>query len=281
MRDFATFKGKTQGQRHIKPLHWYLASRLVIEGGFLPDEVTPHPPISTRGHGNATQLVYDPSVATGSERTILGGMKTKDVDVVVTKAGIGPVLAISCKGMTGALRNLTNRMEETIGECTNVHIAYPALVFGYLFVIRGNTADAAEASSATRKSNAAERVLRRNDVVLGTDATPVESLVRFHYALSQMEGRNGLRDDVSRYEAVALSVVSASGCPIEAFPPLDSAIRLDRFFETLYLRYEERFIFNAASLRKVTARRLWPPQSPLFEPGATPTVLDYAAHLAD
>ena len=40
--------------------------------------------------------------------------------------------------MTGAFRNLTNRMEETIGECTNLHITYPALVFGYLFLIRAN-----------------------------------------------------------------------------------------------------------------------------------------------
>lgn len=29
-------------------------------------------------------------------------------------------------------------MEETIGECTNLHITYPAMVFGYPFVIRAN-----------------------------------------------------------------------------------------------------------------------------------------------
>ena len=55
--------------------------------------------------------------------------------------GIGPVLAISCKGMTGAFRNLTHRLEETIGECTNIHIGYPMLVFGYLFIARANRAD--------------------------------------------------------------------------------------------------------------------------------------------
>ena len=42
------------------------------------------------------------------------------------------------QSMNGAFRNLTNRMEETIGECTNLHITYPALVFGYLFIIRAN-----------------------------------------------------------------------------------------------------------------------------------------------
>lgn len=33
---FATYTGPTQSQQHIKPLHWYVASRLVLEGGFRP-----------------------------------------------------------------------------------------------------------------------------------------------------------------------------------------------------------------------------------------------------
>ena len=28
---------QTQSQEHIKPLHWHIACRLVIEGGFHPD----------------------------------------------------------------------------------------------------------------------------------------------------------------------------------------------------------------------------------------------------
>jgi hypothetical protein len=116
---FATYDGATQSQQHIKPLHWYVACRLVLEGGFLPEEITPRPPFRAEQKGSKYLLSFDPSQANGSERTILGGLKTKNVDVVVCKHGIGPVLAVSCKGMTGAFRNLTNRMEETIGECTN------------------------------------------------------------------------------------------------------------------------------------------------------------------
>ena len=41
---FVTFRGPTQSQRHIKPLHWYVACRLVVEGGFDPDEIVPRPP---------------------------------------------------------------------------------------------------------------------------------------------------------------------------------------------------------------------------------------------
>jgi hypothetical protein len=58
-------------------------------------------------------------------------MKSKNIDVVTSMRGIGPVLAISCKGTVGAHRNLTNRMEEAIGDCTNIHAAYPALVYGF------------------------------------------------------------------------------------------------------------------------------------------------------
>ncbi len=31
LREFAEFSGKTQSASHIKPLHWYVACRLVIE----------------------------------------------------------------------------------------------------------------------------------------------------------------------------------------------------------------------------------------------------------
>jgi hypothetical protein len=129
-RVFATFEGQTQSQAHIKPIHWYVACRLVLEGGFLPEDITPRPPFKSRKRGGTWELTYDASVAEGGERTLLGGLKTKNVDVVVVKEGIGPVLAISCKGAIGAFRNLTNRMEEAVGDCTNLHITYPALVTG-------------------------------------------------------------------------------------------------------------------------------------------------------
>jgi len=138
-RHFAEFRGKTQTQKHIRPLHEYVTCRLVLEGGFPPDEINPRPPLRIAGKaGSNPRVIYDPKQSTQTETTILGGLKTKNVDIVVTKPELGPVLAVSCKGMTGAVRNLTNRLEETIGECTNIHMAYPTLVFGYLFLMRAN-----------------------------------------------------------------------------------------------------------------------------------------------
>lgn len=78
-----------QGQGHIRPLHHYVASRLVVEGGFHPSEITPQPPFRVVERRGRRSLEYDPDAAGSGEQTVLGGLKTKAVDVVVTKPGIG------------------------------------------------------------------------------------------------------------------------------------------------------------------------------------------------
>lgn len=268
-RHFAVYSGLTQSQQHIRPLHWYVACRLVVEGGFLPDEITPRPPFTIRRRGREVELTHDPAVAGGGEATILGGLKTKNVDVVVSKKGIGPVLAVSCKGMTGAVRNLTNRMEETVGECTNLHITYPALVLGYLFLIRANRTTEVAVSGIASESAPPSRQLAANDIAIQKGGEPVEGIIRFHSALRELTGRHGIRNDVSRYEAIALALIeiygSQVGTALPAFPPKDSPVHVDQFFKTLYLRYDERFVFSAPDLKATTRRREWAPSSPALD----------------
>jgi len=283
---FASYRGVTQSQQHIKPLHWYVACRLVIEGGFRPEEITPRPPFSFRKTKGKWQLRYEPELAAGGEATILGGLKTKNVDVVVNKPGLGPVLSISCKGMTGAFRNLTNRMEETIGECTNLHITYPAMVFGYLFVIRANRQiEEAAAIAASDEDAPPARQLKANDIAMAVGGEPVESIIRFHSALRELTGRRGIRDDVSRYEAVALAMVEMAdaelGALLPSYPAQDSPLRLEQFFQTLYLRYDERFVYAAPDLKSVTQRLEWSPDSPALTTNHDYPELDYAARLVE
>lgn len=38
----------TQSAEHIKPLHEYCAARLVIEGGFSPENISPATPFKTK-----------------------------------------------------------------------------------------------------------------------------------------------------------------------------------------------------------------------------------------
>ena len=282
LRAFAEFTGKTQSANHIKPLHWYVACRLVLEGGFHPDDITPRPPFRVqRRSGRPPTLHYDESVAGGGERTVLGGLKTKNVDVVVTREGIGPVLAVSCKGVTGAFRNLTNRMEETIGECTNLHITYPALALGYLVLLRANrqTEAALEEIGEAEETGEPARELAANDIAMSEGGEPVAGIMRFHNALRELLGRRGIRNDVSRYEAIGLGMVEmqagSRGVLLDSYPAEDSTLRLERFFDTLYLRYDERFVTSAPDLSPVTRRLEWADDSPALQaPG-----IDYDARV--
>lgn len=283
IREFVTYAGPTQSQRHIKPLHWYVACRLVLEGGFWPHEITPRPPFVAVRRRGERHLEFDPSVATSSEATVLGGLKTKSVDVVVTKEGVGPVLAISCKGMTGALRNLVNRMEETIGECTNLHITYPALVLGYLFVIRAKQASTASENGPSSEDETLPSRIAFNDVAVGAADQPVESLKRFHAALQELTGRRGVREDISRYEAVALALASVQdgsiGDILEGYPASESPLRIEGFFDALYRCYDERYVYSAPALAPLTRRVEWSRDSSALAAEGAP-VLDYRMRFA-
>ncbi len=257
---FVSTNGGTESAAHIKPLHRYVACRLVLEGGFDPDEITPRPPFVIVTKGKNKLLNYDPASASGGEQTVLGGLKTKSVDVVVTKKGIGPVVAVSLKGALGAFRNLTNRMEEAVGDCTNLHITYPALVYGFLIILRAN-----RTSTDFELTSADVAVIERE----GVDR-PAEMIFRFHSALRELTGRRGIRNDVSRYETVALGLVDPRkdtlGMLLDSFPPADSPLRIGSFFKTIYDRYDERYVYGAPDLKSITLRGAWAEDSPVFQP---------------
>jgi hypothetical protein len=242
---------ETQGQRHIKPLHQHIALRLVIEGGFPPDEITPHPPLRAETRAGLHKLAFDPQAQREQEQTVLGGLKTKDIDLVVAKPGIGPVIAISVKGTGGAFRNLTNRMEEAIGDSTNLHIMYPGLVYAFLHVIKAHRAGMPG--------------LAPNDIAVNENGEVVQAIRRYHDVLLGLAGRRFVRDDFTRYEAVALALVNsdpaAIGTLFEPFPVADSPLNLRRFFETLYGIYDLRFPYLAASVASLK-RLEWHESSP-------------------
>lgn len=237
---------ETQSQAHIKPLHRHIAARLVIEGGFRPDEITPRPPLRIESKGSRWLLHHDPSRAAAGELTILGGLKTKQVDIVVSKPGIGPCLAISVKGTLNAFRNLTNRMEEAVGDCTNLHITYPALVYGFMHVLRANREG---------------EVPQRNDIAVHSHGDVGDDIKRYHNALSGLVGRLGVRDDFTRYEAVALALVdtgeSTLGEIFAGFPLPESALAIERFFPALYQVYDLRYVYGAPALASSTRRLEW------------------------
>ncbi|RJP40677.1 MAG: hypothetical protein C4547_02430 [Phycisphaerales bacterium] len=259
---FALNPSGHQGQGHIRPLHHYVASRLVVEGGFEPDEITPRPPFRVVTQGGKRLLNYDPATGGTGERTVLGGLRTKAIDVVVTKEGVRPVLAVSMKGSLSAFRNLTNRMEEAIGDCTNVHIAYPALVYGFFHVLRASKVGAG---------------VRASDACVLADGAIAEPITRYHDVLTRLEDRIDLRNEVTKYEAVSLILVNpeppAPGSLHPGFPPAESALALSRFFPSMYRAYDLRFVYPAPSIASLTRRQVWDEASPAF---VDAPVLDYA-----
>jgi hypothetical protein len=175
-------------------------------------------------------------------------------------------------------------MEEAVGDCTNLHITYPAMVTGFLFVMRAHSQAAVLAATvATGGSLGPGRAIAQNDVAIQASGEPVEAIVRFHNALRELTGGRGIRDDVSRYEAVAFVLVHPSGPDagkvLSNYPVAESPLRIERFFETLYLRYDERYVYSAPDLKSVTRRREWSPKSPVFDKILIPTypvgTLDY------
>lgn len=265
----------TQDQGHIKPLHKYLSLRLVIEGGFQPEELSPRPPLVSNKVGNRHFLSIDSSFENSSERTIVGGVKSKNVDIVINKAGIGPVIAISVKGTGNAFRNLTNRMEEIIGDCANIHMMYPGLIYGFLHVIKANHADQPNVGT--------------NDVCIDRQGNVVSSILRWHNVLSELTGRKMLTDDAMRYEAISLILAETltpnEGQLFTTFPDQGSPLRLERFFGQLYSLYDLRFAYKLS--RDISVKRVeWAEDSPIFRqlsehfPEMVESALGYLPRLA-
>lgn len=249
----------TQSQAHIRPLHQYVAQRLVIEGGFHPDDVTPHPPlrVETKRTGSPCRLILDAAATGHGDRTILGGLKTKDVDVVVTNNFVGPCVAVSVKGTIKAFRNLTNRMEEAAGDCTNLHNSYPTLVYGFLHVL---------------KANGPADVQSPNDLAIDATGKVVDSIKRYHDVISRLAGRRDVRNEVSRYEAVGMALVDLIdeniGQLFESYPSSESLLCFQSFFSRLYEAYDLRFVYAAPKLESKTRRYEWATDSPALTAAA-------------
>ena len=248
LRHFATTTG-TQDQGHIRPLHKYLALRLVIEGGYAPEEVTPRPPLRYESRPGADLLIFDASQETSSEQTIIGGLKSKDVDVSVNKHTVGPVICVSVKGSGKAFRNLTNRMEEIIGDCANLHMMYPGLIYGFFNVLKAN--------------RPGEPNIQPNDVSVRTDNTVTPAIERWHNYLSEISGRKMIHDDVTRYESAALLLTETSpanaGQIFASFPLPTSPLSVEQFFRTIYELYDLRFAYKASMK---LGRLVWSEKSP-------------------
>jgi hypothetical protein len=162
-------------------------------------------------------------------------MKYKNGASTVVIPGIGPTLGISAKSTGSTFRNLTNHVEEAPGDCANIHMMYPGFVFRLPHLIR------------FAKST---EVKHPNDVSFDAPGKPLDSIVRYHNALSARTGRTTITDPPMRYEAVGLLVYCCLEGTTEIwpnYPTLDSPIHYSRFFQKLYDIYDLRYAYPVSS----------------------------------
>jgi hypothetical protein len=95
-----------------------------------------------------------------------------------------------------------------------------------------------------------------------------DQIQRYHDAMARITNRVDIRDDVSRYEAVAIALVHPRGDNIAEvvadYPLTSSPLAFDRFFDKLYEKYDLRFVYSAAALKKYTRRLEWLSDSPVL-----------------
>lgn len=282
--EFVYWNKGTQSAKHIRKLHWYVACRLVIEGGFAPEAIKPRPPFRVQTKGNRRLLHHDASVAAGhgGEATVFGGLKTKNIDVVITLPGIGPVVGVSMKGSLNAFRNLTNRLEEAVGDCTNIHIAYPGFVYGFVHVLRANREGPVPLWAVGSLKPGDDGRIRPPDLAVRASGEPTPFISNFHDALVRLARRRDIRNDHSRYEAITLMLAgtdeSGTGSVLENYPLKSSPLYFGQFFQTIYLQFYFRYIYGAPSLIPVTRRLVWDVESPAF---ADPRISDFIPRIAE
>lgn len=235
-----------QSQEHVKPFHFYGAIRLMLEGGFEPEGILPRPPfIGEKQTLEKYTLRYSPEKASKSEATVLGGLRTKQIDLTVGSAEAGPTLGVSFKTTNNAFRNIPNRVEELLGDVTNIHLRYPAFAYGFCHIIK-----------MVRESEAPQK----NDASFTDKGEPVTSIRQFHDLLTQLVGRARITDRPEQYESVALLVIviecGKNGAKIyDGYPSKDSPVHFSKFFERLYRVYDERYCYVGAD--RAFCRKLW------------------------
>jgi hypothetical protein len=193
---------------------------------------------------------------------------SKDVDVVVALPRIGPVVAVSMKGSLNAFRNLTNRMEEAAGDCTNIHLAYPGLVYAFWHIFRANAAGLAPEGTPAIFKLDAKGQFKTADLAIRKTGDLTCFLSRYLLAMGRLSGRADMRADPSSYEAVGITLVNVAagsvGTVLQTHPVSESALRYERMFQRLYEQYDLRFVYQSPALKGKSKRLIWADASPAF-----------------
>lgn len=156
-------------------------------------------------------------------------------------------------------------MEEAVGDCTNLHIAYPVLVYAFWHVMRANR-EGPILSGSEKILGPVGSPVKPADVAIAGTGEPSSFIRRYEFAMAGLTGRAGLRDESSRYEAIGLTLASVDppimGTVLSTFPASESPLHMKNMFETIYRQYDLRFVYQAPDLSSRTRRLEWSRDSP-------------------
>ena len=110
-------------------------------------------------------------------------------------------------------------------------------------------------------------------MAIENDGSIAQAIQRYHDAMARLTNRVDLRNDASRYEAVAIALVHPRGDNmaevVDDYPLVSSPLAFERFFEKLYQVYDQRFVYTAPALELRTRRCEWDPESPVLSAAST------------
>jgi hypothetical protein len=140
-------------------------------------------------------------------------------------------------------------------------------VYGFLHLLRANTEGPIPENGKKflvgKQQNA--EVLDA-DVAVWANGNIDTSIKRYSDALARLAGRRDMRNEITRYESMAVLLVSPGettlGDALATYPPDDSPLHFDNFFPNIYQQYDLRFVYGAPNLAAKTRRLAWDPSSP-------------------
>jgi len=127
-------------------------------------------------------------------------------------------------------------------------------------------------------NRAGDQDIRPNDVSIEDGECVTDAVQRYHDVLVGLTGRELVRNEISKYEAIALLMAdrtAGTGCSFAGFPGPGSPTRFSDFFPRIYRVYDRRFPYVAASMKQVE-RVAWDEASPAFTELSSRTGRDLA-----
>jgi hypothetical protein len=124
---------------------------------------------------------------------------------------------------------------------------YPGLVYGFVHFLRA--------------TDTTDHTLKPNDILLNKNGDVLSSVKDYARILEGLSGRLLVRNDYSRYESVALALLSVNAMDEKSplyrqFPGSTSPLSIDAFFTSLYRVYDLRFSYTDPGVKHL-ARVTW------------------------